>query len=393
MALLDRPPPADAPSAMPLIPKEVPPPIGFPPVRPLILHISPPPGLSNPEEYYYNPSPDVIQGSFTAAHAFFVSNSHEVTMINCPDFDAFLVASPGAIVVGLPSSWCWCSCKGFNFSSIKLSLDSCLGLVVLRSGGAPQLLLPDCFSIVTQSSPQDQLLPCCLQQSFHPTALWLSKSRVAAIMFPLRCITEVCPLAPIWLASTLLSLLAHRYIMGGMASSPTIRSHRMSVLPRHCMLTTIMGSSSMQLPLPPKISTITIPTMAILCIMGGTHPLKRLPQWGASCYSSGCSFICVRRWEDLSPGSWGVSPCGCIGYPEPWLCKLIDSPFFAAEQSSFLFWLRHHTILFQPWSRPTSSCLAPSPGLQIHSTFFPVWSCCCPFLYNKGPQARSHQGC
>ncbi len=32
------------------------------------------------------------------AHAFFVMNGHEVTTIDCPDFNAFLVASPGAIV-------------------------------------------------------------------------------------------------------------------------------------------------------------------------------------------------------------------------------------------------------------------------------------------------------
>jgi hypothetical protein len=69
---------------------------------------------------------------------------------------------------------------------------------------------------------------------------------------------------------------------------------------------------------------------------------------GVSFYSSGCSFICVRRWHNLSPGSWGVSLCGCIGYHEPRLCGLINSPFFAAEQSPFLFWLRHHNVLFQP---------------------------------------------
>jgi hypothetical protein len=98
MALLDPPPPADALSAAPLIPKEMPPPIGFPPVRPLILCISPPPGSSDPEEYYYDPLLDVIQGSFATAHAFFVTNGHEVTMIDCPDFNAFVVASHGAIV-------------------------------------------------------------------------------------------------------------------------------------------------------------------------------------------------------------------------------------------------------------------------------------------------------
>ncbi len=98
MTLSDPPPPVDAPSAAPLTPKEGPPPIGFPSIRPLILQVSPPPGSSDPEEYYYDPSPDVVQGFFAAAHAFFVTNGHEVTTINCPDFDAFLVALPGAIV-------------------------------------------------------------------------------------------------------------------------------------------------------------------------------------------------------------------------------------------------------------------------------------------------------
>ncbi len=63
----------------------------------------------------------------------------------------------------------------------------------------------------------------------------------AVIMFPLRCVMGVSPLAQIRSASTLFCLLAYRYIMGGMALSPTIRSHHMSVLPQHCVLTTIMG--------------------------------------------------------------------------------------------------------------------------------------------------------
>ncbi len=72
----------------------------------------------------------------------------------------------------------------------------------------------------------------------------------------------------------LVFLLTCCYVMGGMTLSPIIRSHRMSVLPWHCMLTTIMGGSPVQLPLPPKISTTTIPTMAVLHIMGSTHPLN-----------------------------------------------------------------------------------------------------------------------
>jgi hypothetical protein len=274
----DPPPPVDALLVAPLIPNETPPLIGFPSVRPLILRVSPPPGSSDPEEYYYNPLPDVVQGSFAAAHAFLLSTAMRSQGSTAPTLTHFWSPSLVLLFVRLLSCRCWCSCKGVNSSSIRLLPDSRLGLMVLQSGGAPQLLLPDRSSIVTWSSPQDQSLPCCLQRSFRPLSLRLSNLGGAAIMFPLRCITGVCPLAPIQLALTLLCLLTGRYVMWGMALSPIIRSHRMSVLPWHCVLTKIMGGSSVQLPLLPKISTATIPTMAILCIMGGTRQLKRVPQ-------------------------------------------------------------------------------------------------------------------
>jgi hypothetical protein len=57
-------------------------------------------------------------------------------------------------------------------------------------------------------------------------------------------------------------------------------------------------------------------------------PSVSIGAWGASCSSSGCTLVCV-RWWDLSPGPWGVSPCGYIGCPEPGICRLIASPFFA----------------------------------------------------------------
>jgi hypothetical protein len=278
MAPLDPPPPANAPSAVPLIPKEVPPPIGFPPVRPLNLCISPllvclaqrSTTMTRCRMSSKDPFPPHMHSlSQTAMRS---QQSTVLTLMH------FWLPPLVPLFVGLLSSWCWCSCKGVNSSSIKLSPDSRLGLVFLQSGGVPQLLLPDCSLIVTWSSPRDQSLPCHLQQSFCPTVLRLSKSRGAAIMFPLRCITGVCPLALIWLASTLLCLLARCYVMGGMALSPTIQSHCMSILPWHRVLTMIMGGSSVQLPLPTKISTNAIPTMAILCIMGGTRPLKHLPQ-------------------------------------------------------------------------------------------------------------------
>jgi hypothetical protein len=75
--------------------------MGFPLVRPLILLVSPPPGLSYPEEFYYDPSSDVIRGSFAAAHAFFVANGHEIETIDCPDFNKFVAAFPGAIVCSI----------------------------------------------------------------------------------------------------------------------------------------------------------------------------------------------------------------------------------------------------------------------------------------------------
>jgi hypothetical protein len=41
----------------------------------------------------------------------------------------------------------------------------------------------------------------------------------------------------------------------------------------------------------------------------------------------------------FSQGHGGVSPCGNIGCPEPGICGLVASPFFAAGGSPFLFWI------------------------------------------------------
>jgi hypothetical protein len=278
MVLLDPPPLADVPLAVPLIPKEVPPPIGFPPVRPLILCVTPLPGSPNPEEYYYDPLPDVLQGS-----------------------------------------------------SFAMVLPSHGTLVIQVKGGGHHVPTP-----VHHGS-----------LSYCPDPVGANVSLSAR---PLLC-------------------------YGGHGLVPKIQSHCMSVLPQHCVLTMIMGGSSMQLPLPPTISTTAIPTMAILCIMGGTHLLKCLPQCmgGILLLFRMYLHLCTEV-EQPFPRSGGVSPCGCIGYPEPWLCGLVDSPFFAAEQSLFLFWLSYHDILFQPWSRPTSSCLAPFPEVSALKTY------CCPDL-------------
>ncbi len=69
-----------------------------PPIVPLILRAPPPPGLSDPEEFYYDPLPDVTCGSFAAACAFFLAHGHQAMMLECPDLDAFTAASPGAVV-------------------------------------------------------------------------------------------------------------------------------------------------------------------------------------------------------------------------------------------------------------------------------------------------------
>jgi hypothetical protein len=52
----------------------------------------------DPKEFYYDPSPDVTQGSFEAVHAFFMANRHNAETLECPDLDAFVAASPGAII-------------------------------------------------------------------------------------------------------------------------------------------------------------------------------------------------------------------------------------------------------------------------------------------------------
>jgi hypothetical protein len=67
-------------------------------------------------------------------------------------------------------------------------------------------------------------------------------------------------------------------------------------------------------------------------LMGGLHspPLLLLVIVGG----------CV-RWWDLSPGPWGVSSCGYIGCPEPGICGLVASPFFAAGGSH-----RFHRLLW-----------------------------------------------
>jgi hypothetical protein len=82
----------------PLPTRVLPPPTAFHPVGPLILQVSPPPEFPNPKEFYYDPSPDVTQGIFVAAQAFFMAKGHNVETVKCPNLDAFVAASPSVII-------------------------------------------------------------------------------------------------------------------------------------------------------------------------------------------------------------------------------------------------------------------------------------------------------
>jgi hypothetical protein len=98
MALLDQPPPLDNQLAVPLLTRVPPPPPAFRPVGPLLLQVSPPPGSADPEEFYYNPSPDIVHGSFAAVQAFFSSRAHKVEALKCFDLQKFSATHSGAVI-------------------------------------------------------------------------------------------------------------------------------------------------------------------------------------------------------------------------------------------------------------------------------------------------------
>ena len=59
----------------------IPPPAG----APLVLHVFPPPGFSNPEDFFYDPFLNNVEGDFAAACVFFIKHGHTVVVHNCPD--------------------------------------------------------------------------------------------------------------------------------------------------------------------------------------------------------------------------------------------------------------------------------------------------------------------
>jgi hypothetical protein len=65
------------------------------PIVPLVLQVSPLPGSSDPEEFFYDPSPDCLNGAFAAAQAFFLDNGHSNIVHDCPDVAAFQASHPG----------------------------------------------------------------------------------------------------------------------------------------------------------------------------------------------------------------------------------------------------------------------------------------------------------
>jgi hypothetical protein len=150
-------------------------------------------------------------------------------------------------------------------------------------------------------------------------------------------------LAPIRSALTLhcLHLLPFCSVLGGMASTTT-HARSMSLLPRHRAWgtsPTIMGGSSVQPP-PTQLRLLPSWPRQPSCASWGAPvcPSVSVGAWGASCSSSGFTLVCV-RWWGLSPGPWGVSPCGYIGCPKPGVCGLVASPFVATGGSPFLFWI------------------------------------------------------
>ena len=136
MALWDLPPFPDNLLASPHPTEVPPPPTTFPLVGLLILQVSPPPGSPDPEEFYYDPSPDVTQGSFAAARAFFMAHGHDVKTLKCPDLDAFVAASPGAIIRWLSKLPVLVFIEGVSSSSRKPFLASLLQWAALCLGVA-----------------------------------------------------------------------------------------------------------------------------------------------------------------------------------------------------------------------------------------------------------------
>jgi hypothetical protein len=166
MALWDPPPFPDDLPALPH-PTKVPSlPTDFHPVGLLILQVSPPPVSPDPKEFYYDPSPDVTQGSFAAMRAFFMANGHNVKTLECPDLDAFVAASPSAII-----RWFF-ELPGLIFSKggqllitqAITGLTSTVGSFALGAGTptvAPWLFL-DCYSEVPRPLQSDSLFATVL---------------------------------------------------------------------------------------------------------------------------------------------------------------------------------------------------------------------------------------
>jgi hypothetical protein len=56
------------------------------------LHASPLPGSNKREEFFYDPTVDIVQEDLPAACAFFLQNGHIIDVINCPDIATFQTA-------------------------------------------------------------------------------------------------------------------------------------------------------------------------------------------------------------------------------------------------------------------------------------------------------------
>jgi hypothetical protein len=65
---------------------------------PLVLQVSPLPGVSDPDESFYDPFADVESGDVAAARVFFIQNSHTVVYHKCPDAIGFQELFPSTTI-------------------------------------------------------------------------------------------------------------------------------------------------------------------------------------------------------------------------------------------------------------------------------------------------------
>jgi hypothetical protein len=251
------------------------------PIVSLILHVSPPPSLSDPEEFFYNPSPNVNCGFFAAAGAFFLAHRHQVMTLKCPNLDAFIATSPGAIVclVSTLPTRVFSPREDSSFLTRRWPVSR-LWWTSLPLRMAPLLLLPNCFLTATWSSLW--LPPWCLLRSSHPRQIDLLGAWVFQLHLPYifmgGLLTAQIPTALMWLPLH----ATHCRILGGMGSAPCLLLSIRSGLPLSNTLAILLipmgGSSTLRIPLMAGATTILFKhlpatSMGGLCLLIACSPV------------------------------------------------------------------------------------------------------------------------